>query len=117
MKIEHFKVRDNFLQKYIDYYYLLSTISDSQDTTYLAFPSCNSPLGFLKNASPFKLPDKIDVRFSPQDSLKVVLVGHFLKPLQLTFEPNIVEFSIVFKPLGINFFVRQILGQALREDI
>ncbi len=117
MKIEHFGVRNEFLRKYLDFYYLLSTVGDAKDTTYMAFPSGNCPLGFFKNASFDEFPDQIKVHFSPGDSVQTALVGNFLKPLEITFEPNIVEFSVVFKPLGINFFIKENLGKSLSQTI
>lgn len=117
MKIQHIEVRNHFLKKYIDYYYLLSTVGDSESTTYLAFPSCNSPVAFFKNAEFLRLSRSFKICPSPRESLEVLLVGNFLQPIQITFEPNILEFSIVFKPLGINVFVGRSLGSEMLQDI
>lgn len=117
MRIEHFAVRSEFLQKYVDYYYRLSTVGDQQSFEYLAFPSGNTPLGFFTNASLLKSNKKIKMNFSMDSPLKVLLVGNSLKPLDIKFELGIAEFAVVFKPLGINHFVRQNLGALLCEDV
>jgi AraC-like DNA-binding protein len=117
MKIEHFEVRNEGLRRYVDFYYLLSTVGDHLNTTYFAFPSGNSPLGFLKNASAIRESERIDVKYSAHEKIEVALVGNFLKPLEITFEPGIAEFSVVFKPLGINYFVRPNLGKELSKTV
>ena len=61
--------------------------------------------------------ERIRVEFTENQSVNTTLVGNFLKPLEIEFEPNIVEFSIVFKPLGVNFFTRENLGEAMSKNI
>lgn len=117
MKIEQIAVRDTFLQKYVDFYYLLSTVGCRENTAYLAFPSPRTPLGFLKNASISRSPNRVRVNFSPKGLVEVAIVGNFLKPLEVVFEPGIDEFAITFKPLGVNFFSPQNLGHCLREKV
>ena len=117
MNIEHFAVKNSFLQKYVDYYYLMSTVGDEKDTTYLAFPSCNNPLGFCRNGLISKTSDKFLVNHSSNQSLQTGLVGNFLKPLEITFESGIVEFSIIFKPLAVNLLIKESLGATLSENV
>ena len=117
MKIEYVEVNNPFLTKYVDFYYFLSTVGDATNTNYLAFPLSGNPLAFFKNAAAEKVGDKIDVKSADAQATSVSLVGNFVKPLEISFEPNILEFSIVFKPLGINFFVPGNLGKELSQDI
>ena len=117
MKIEQIAVRSEFLQRYVDFYYLLSTAKCVENTAYLAFPSPRTPLGFLNNASISRTPDKVRVDFSPNGPLEASIVGNFLKPLEVNFEPGIDEFAITFKPLGVNFFSPQNLGDILGEKV
>ena len=115
MRIKQFALSNDFLKKYVEYYYLLSTVGDTENTTYLAFPSCRTPLGFFKNTSSSKSPNEVSMSFSPNNSLVSILAGNFIKPLQVIFEPNILEFCVKFKPLGLNFFVKNNLGKTLSE--
>lgn len=71
--------------------------------SYFAFPQKGSTICVMNNA---------DVKFDEQaawvtekkDNFPILLLGKYIKPVQLTYQPIIDELAINFTPLGINYF-------------
>ena len=101
---------------YISYYYLLSTDGDTTVSTYQAFPSPNSPIGFFYDCATCLLLHKAIITIAPGEGLKEVIVGNAVNPIQIMIYPGITEFCIVFKPLGINHLQRTKMGGILQYD-
>lgn len=115
MQIQHFKIENPALQAYIDYYYLLSTEDDSKDSTYTAFPSENTPVGFFSDCNIHLESAKAIVTKKKGEGIKEVIVGNATAPVYVTLPKGIKEFCIVFKPLGINYTQTTKLGGVLQQ--
>ena len=116
MRIQHFDVIHPALMPYISYYYLLSTGEDAAASTYQAFPSPNNPVGFFYNCAVCLLPQKAVVTKKAGQGIREIVVGNALSPVQVTLQPGITEFCIVFKPLGINHTQKIKMGDILQHD-
>jgi AraC-like DNA-binding protein len=117
MQLKHYRVNDPSLADYIDYYYLLTTSDDAKVANYTAYPSINTPLCFLDQCTVTISDGSTTVVKNTAHGLKSVIVGRSVKPVHISIESGIREFSIVFKPLGINFLLKQNLGNSIGNGL
>lgn len=94
------------LQKYIECFYVFNAQSPNQ-LSYLAFPHYNNGLSFFKGVEIIRKEFQIDIVESSNSKVQIELLGKYLNPLLIKYSGRIQEISIVFKPLGINRFIRQ----------
>lgn len=95
-----------FLQKYIECFYVLNCESPFQ-FRYLAFPHYHCGLSFFKGIDVQRNHFQIHLVESSDLKVQIELLGKYINPLIIQYSGKIQEISIVFKPLGINRFIRK----------
>lgn len=94
-----------FLQNYIECFYVFNCESPFQ-FRYLAFPHYNCGLSFFKGVEIYRNHFQVNLVESSASKVQIELLGRFINPLLIDYSGKIQEISIVFKPLGINRFIR-----------
>lgn len=95
-----------FLQNYIECFYVFNCESPIQ-FRYLAFPHYNCGLSFFKGVEIQRNHFQINIVESSDLKVQIELLGKYINPLMIHYSGKIQEISIVFKPLGINRFLRK----------
>ena len=93
------------LKKYIECFYLYAGESNSK-FRYLAFPHYNTGLSFFKGSSVQREELRVEISESINVGLHIEILGKYTSPVLIEYKGKVREISIVFKPLGINRFIR-----------
>jgi AraC-like DNA-binding protein len=102
------------LRRYVDLFYFFT--SDSGETrSHIAFPHVNTAISFFKAVSLVSGDHHISVRGSAGAVPIVEMLGKYTQPVYVTCEGAVDEVAIVFKPLGVNRFLRESFGQVAPE--
>ncbi len=103
--IKTFAPSSPILKKYIECFYLYEGKSTSK-FSYIAFPHFNTGLSFFKGASIIREQWRIGISESRDAAVHIEILGKYTSPLKIDYKGKVQEISIVFKPLGLNRFVR-----------
>ena len=98
--------KSKILQKYIECFYVFNCESTLQ-LRYLAFPHYNTGLSFFMGVDIQRKDFQVNLVESSDLKVKIELLGKYINPLMIHYSGKIQEISIVFKPLGINRFLRE----------
>jgi AraC-like DNA-binding protein len=74
--------------------------------SYLAFPHTVSAISFFKGVDIARNDFQIKVDAATGADNKVDILGRFTRPVLLHYEGNFEEITIIFKPLGVNRFIK-----------
>ncbi|NAS31699.1 helix-turn-helix domain-containing protein [Flavobacteriaceae bacterium R38] len=110
MKVELFKPKNKALQEYIECFYLLTHPKDTTPTSYVSFPNTFSMVSILINVENIVTDNEIYTKSSFQHPFHAILYDTFRKPVKVTYEGEIKEITIYFKPLGLNTFLEKDLN-------
>lgn len=94
------------LKKYIECFYIYNGESTST-FRYLAFPHYNTGLSFFKGASIHRKYPRVEILENKKREVKIEILGKYNCPLLIEYAGKLQEFSIIFKPLGLNHFFRE----------
>lgn len=94
------------LRKYIEYYYIFNRETPSE-LCYLAFPHYFTALSFFKGVQVQRKDFVIDIAESSGNQVQIELLGKYINPVMIQYRGIIQEISIVFKPFGLNRFLRE----------
>lgn len=94
------------LKKHIECFYSLEEENPSS-LSYLAFPHYNTGLSFIKGVDIHRHGTLIDIMANSTSDVSIELVGKYLYPLRIRYRGRVREISIIFKPFGINRFLRE----------
>jgi len=97
--------QSTFLKKYVASFYVLKT-NDLAVQSYFAFPHFFTGITFLKDVEVERKPFQILFKESPENGAHVELLGKYKTPVFVSYSGRISEVTIIFKPLGINRFIR-----------
>ena len=78
----------------------------SSKHTYIAFPHFNTGLSFFKGATIQRGQRSLVITESTTNELHIELLGKYTSPVLIQLEGLITEISIIFKPFGINRFIK-----------
>ncbi len=106
MKIDTFYPEHPLLKNYIEYYYFQKTNSHSFSTEYYAFPNTLQALNIHTNILCEIDAFKVKVTGVKQSNYTIILQGRFELPLHVLQKGKINKLTIIFKPLGLNHFIR-----------
>ncbi|MFD0941036.1 helix-turn-helix domain-containing protein [Pedobacter boryungensis] len=84
---------------------------------YIAYPSINTPLAFFNQCKVEIGKELTIVEKEPGMGITSVLAGNFIKPVHISIGSGITEFSIVFKPIGINCLYSENIGKLLGNGL
>jgi AraC-like DNA-binding protein len=93
------------LKKYIECFYIYEGKSSSK-YTYVAFPHYNTGLSFFKNTTIKRHQRSLEISESTINGLHIEILGKYTSPVLIQLDGLITEISIIFKPLGINRFIK-----------
>jgi AraC-like DNA-binding protein len=99
------------LQRYVDVFYIYETEQPAR-ITYLAFPHINTAISFFKGASITR--NDLHITINEDRSAKntcVEILGKYTKPVVVDFNGVFEEVAVIFKPLGVNRFIKGSLRQ------
>lgn len=95
------------LQKYIELFYVFNTDKPSR-FSYIAFPHTNTAISFFKGVTISR--DQFHINIEQEknsgDHYCIEMLGKYTKPVFVHYRGDFEEVAIVFKPLGVNRFIR-----------
>lgn len=92
------------LRKYISFFYFFNA-GKPDSFSYLAFPHTSSAISFFKGVDISRENFQIRVESNPHAANKVDILGRYTQPVQLLYNGDFDEITIIFKPLGVNRFI------------
>jgi AraC-like DNA-binding protein len=98
------------LARYVDFFYFFRSESP-EEWSHVAFPHTNTGLSFFKGASISRSEYRLSIREHMGNRCCMELLGKYTNPVFVHCEGAIDEVAIVFKPLGINRFLREDFNQ------
>ena len=93
------------LKKYIECFYVYEGEANSI-FKYVAFPHFNTGLSFFKGAFVQRHNWSLQISEDANAGVHVEILGKYIRPLVIEYKGQFREFSIVFKPLGLNRFFK-----------
>ena len=105
MQMEFYKPRNEVLQKYIAGYYFISHSESLPPLHYWTFPNNFFIVSVNTDADLEIANSKIIIKQSQQKNLIANYVSRYTAPIEVSYEGNVKEITIYFKPLGINHFI------------
>lgn len=106
MNVEPHYPKLSILKKHIQYYYFLKSEDVNFRSEYYSFPNTNQALNIHKHADVTIGKDEVHVDGNEQASPKLILQGHYDRPLHVLLTGPMDKITIIFKPLGINHFIK-----------
>lgn len=106
MKFDTFYPKHALLKDIIKYFYFQKTDSDNFSTEYFAFPNILLPLNIHKNVACKINGHQVNVAGVKQKNYLMILNGRYEIPLHVQQKGKIDKVTIVFKPLGLNHFIK-----------
>lgn len=95
------------LSKYIEYYYIFVN-EEQYAMSYVAFPHVNTCISLFRGVEIQR--DKFTLRiFSKEDfknEVSVEITGKYTQPFFVNYQGDFDEIAIIFKPLGVNYFLK-----------
>jgi AraC-like DNA-binding protein len=116
MNVQHHQPNDKILQKHIEFYYFLKTDDSNFATKYYAFPHILTPLSIHRNVEPDIQNHSISVMQSSQKNHLAIVQGMRKQPLFVKLKGRLDKITIVFKPLGLNHFVKRSFARICPGD-
>lgn len=98
--------QSSVLRKYIEFFYVF-TYDHPVEYSYLAFPHINTGMSFFEGVLIKRGEFTIDILSSLQIDSHIEMLGKYTRPVAVHYHGDIKEISIVFKPLGINRFIKE----------
>lgn len=109
--LQTFVPQSKALQRYVDVFYIFKTVQPAQ-FTYLAFPHINTAISIFKGVTISRKDFHITInedRFSKNTCVEIL--GKYTRPVLVDFNGVFEEVAIIFKPLGVNRFIKESLRQ------
>ncbi len=103
--LKSLKPSSPILKKYIECFYFYSGESSSS-LRYLAFPHFNTCLSIFKGITIQRQASQLKVIESNSNAHCMEFIGKYMGPVLIQYEGKCEEISIIFKPLGINLFLK-----------
>ena len=94
------------LRKYIEFFYVFNTDSPFK-LNYLAFPHYNTGISFFKGATVNSNGFQVDIKGAAESKIHIEILGKYKSPVLVHYNGKIQEVAIIFKPFGINRFIRE----------
>jgi AraC-like DNA-binding protein len=93
------------LKKYIECFYIYEGKSNA-GFSYVAFPHFNTGLSFFKGALVQRQNWSLQISENTKVGVHIEILGKYMTPVFLEYKRVMREISIVFKPLGLNRFIK-----------
>lgn len=109
------KVKHAVLEKYIAYYYFLTTESDDFEAKYYAFPHTYTVLNIHCHAAHEINKYQTSVEGVSSFSPVSIVQGLREHPILIRLKGKLNKVTILFKPMGINAFIPEPFGQLIQQ--
>ena len=116
MTVETFYPQDENLKQSIDYYYCIKTESPDFKTAWYSFPHVNNALSIYQGINYEIYKGKVIISENTNAGFTTLLQAKAQVPLLVQLHGRINRISIIFKPLGLNNFIRQSLSEVIGEE-
>ncbi len=111
MNFDAFYPDNALLKNCIAFYYFQKTDADDFSTEYYAFPNTFLSLNIHKNICCNINDHKVNVTGVKQENYLMILNGRYTLPLHVQQKGKIDKVTIIFKPLGLNHFIKNSLNE------
>jgi len=110
---ETFYPQNPILKQHIAYYYFYKNDASDFKTAYYSFPNVTTPINIHRNVS-VRI-HETSVRVSENQSPNYAVIVNQIRdaPLLVNWEGKLDKVTIVFKPLGLNHFIKEPLSEAI----
>ena len=94
------------LKKYIDLFYVF-TREKPGDISYIAFPHTDTAISLFENAEIIRSKGEVTIQIPAEKKQQhaIEVVGKYTSPFFVHYKGDVKELAIVFKPLGISYFI------------
>lgn len=116
MNVQHHQPQNKILQKHLAFYYFLKTDDANFDTKYYAFPNTLTPLSLHQNIETEIEYYSTSVFGSKKKNNLALIQGMRTQPLFVNLQGKIDKITVVFKPLGLNHFVKKSFARICPKD-
>jgi AraC-like DNA-binding protein len=105
--IEIYSPKSTILKKYVDFFYYINT-KNTGELNYVVFPHTFTTISLFKGAELSRGNHKVTIYSNKESTNKhnAEITGRFIKPFFINYLSHIEEITIIFKPLGVNVFLR-----------
>lgn len=117
LPLQTFYPENDLLKKFIAYYYFLKTDSPDFETTYYAFPNTLQPLNIHKHARCTINDHTVLTEGDPNNKYLKIVQGRTEKPLFVQLKGILDKITILFKPLGLNQFIKVSFCEVANEPL
>jgi AraC-like DNA-binding protein len=109
--LQTFVPQSKELQRYVDVFYIYKSVQPVT-VTYLAFPHVNTGISFFKGVSITRNNFTITItEDGPAENICMEILGKYTRPVLVNFNGAFEEVAVIFKPLGVNRFIKESLQQ------
>jgi AraC-like DNA-binding protein len=115
MKFESFYPNHSLLKNLIEYYYFQETNSDNFSTEYYSFPNIFLALNIHKKVTCKINRHHVKVNGGQGNGYLMILNAVFELPLHVQQKGKIDKVTIVFKPLGLNHFIKAPFNEVVQN--
>ncbi|MEJ7823451.1 MAG: helix-turn-helix domain-containing protein [Chitinophagaceae bacterium] len=115
MNFEAFYPNHSLLIHCIEYYYFQKSDNDVFSAEYYAFPNTVLALNIHRNICYNINGHKVSVTGVKQENYLMLLNGRYQLPLHVQQKGDIDKVTIVFKPLGLNHFIKTSFNEVARH--
>ena len=115
MAFTTFLPKNELLKKFIAYYYTDGSEDETYRNSYLFYPHINTTVSIYKNA--FWKFDGFTTQISFDERTKYLkIVTHQTLPIRVVQTGKTNKIAIVFKPFGLNHFIKENYGEIVRNE-
>jgi AraC-like DNA-binding protein len=107
MEIQTFYPENPILKKHIEYYYFLKTGSPDFTSVYYAFPNTLQAFNIHHHARCKLTPGSATVSGDKRNNYLMIVQGKYELPLFVKLNGILDKVTIIFKPLGLNHFIKR----------
>lgn len=94
------------LRHFIDFFYFFSA-EKTEKWNHIAFPHVNTGVSFFNGVTILRNDNRISIKEDPERKCCIEMLGKYTNPVFVSCEGLVDEVAIVFKPLGVNRFIRE----------
>jgi AraC-like DNA-binding protein len=117
MVIQTNYVKTPFLSKYIAYYYFIKSDQPDFSASYYAFPNVYNGLSICRSAQCQSASKGIEIQSDNLNAHQAFIIARYQFPLLVKLTGPVDMVNIVFKPLGVNHFIKSNFACVTRKLI
>ncbi len=102
------------LRRYVDLFYFFKS-DETEQWSHVAFPHVNTAISFFRGVSINREHHRISIKGNEGTECHIEILGKYTRPVYVTCEGTVDEIAIVFKPLGVNRFMREDMIQVASD--